>query len=183
MKQPLWWGATFAVLVGASALQAADRFEIKGKDGTLEAQVIICNDCRTENAEEGACHNGAEKGWYDGTPCGACLMEVNYGAVVPFSSDLRIIGKLVDGEAKPVGERFVKLFMPTGWGSRSRTSKDGVFRLLLGATMDREEKRTAIVDVGTQVDSRRDEDPHFALFLLPATYKPCESAADSKGSK
>jgi hypothetical protein len=173
----------FAVLVGASALQAADRFEIKNNDGKVEAQVLLCNDCRSGKAETEPCHRGAEKGWYDGKACGACLMEANYRVVVAFSSDLRIIGKLVDSDGHPVPDRFVKLFMPNGWSARSRTSKDGVFRVLLGATAPGEKRQSAIIDVGTQTDSRRDDDPNFALFLLPAEYKPCEPAKDVPSAK
>jgi len=168
-----------AVMVPAPsrAQQGADQVDLKTPDGKTFGVVIFCNDCAKPKGK-GPCDQGAENGWFQGKPCGQCLLKANPNVLVRYPYDLHVTGKLVDADGKPVKERFVKLFMPNGWGVRTRTLDDGTFRLMLGATADREGKTPITIDLGTRTDSKKGEDPYFAMFMLPQTYTAC-SAADA----
>lgn len=166
---------TVTLAPAAARAAAADEVEVKAADGRLFATIVFCNDCRNGKGR-GPCDQGAEVGWYRGKPCGQCFLKANHNVLIRYPYDIHIVGRLVDAKGQPVKERFVKLFLPNGWGVRTRTLEDGTFRLMLGATADREEKTPLVVDVGARVDSIRDPDPHFALYMLPPSYVPCSPA-------
>jgi hypothetical protein len=177
----LMWIAGLALLLAAAAEAGSqsDVMEVKSEDGRIFGVILLCNDCRTPDAK-GPCHTGAEDGWLNGKPCGKCLLESNHEIVLKYPFDIHVVGKLVDAAGKPVKERFIKMFLPNGWGVRTRTMEDGSFRLMLGATADRESKQPLITDVGTRVDSEKGADPHYALFFMPQQYAPCAAAGQPK---
>ena len=55
---------------------------------------------------------------------------------------------------------------------RTRTGDDGVFRLLLGATLDRKGKGV-VIELGDRKMNKDSKLPEYSLFMLPPDYKPC----------
>lgn len=168
-----WWMVVIGTLMAtaAGAAQLADQQTVQDPEGNTLGVLLLCNDCQSGSGK--GCYTGAESGFLNGKPCGKCLIESNYGTVIRYGYDLHVIGTLTDPEGHPVKERFVKLFLPNGWGVRSRTSEQGTFRLMLGATTERKSKDPLVIDVGTRIDSKKGDDPYYAMFLLPETHKPC----------
>lgn len=107
------------------------------------------------------------------------MLDSNYGVMLRHPYDLHVTGKLVDDAGGAVPDRFVKLFLPNGWTVRSKTSDQGAFRLMLGATAERKSRQALVTDLGNLVDSRKGKDLQFAIYLLPPAYKPCAEAAMS----
>jgi hypothetical protein len=178
----LRWIAGLVLMLMASGAQAAsDRIEVKTADGREIGVIVLCNDCRSAGGK--GCYAGTEQGWYDGKACGKCLVDANNAIILKYPVDVHITGKLVDPAKKPIKDRFVKLFLPNGWGVRTRTQADGSFRLLLGATSERESKQPLVVDIGTRTDTVKGEDPHFALFFMPDPYKPCAAQEKPPSAK
>jgi len=172
-----WWKVV-AICGAAAALAgpslARDPVPVRDKDGKVWAEVVVCNDCQTPG--QSGCYEGAERGWWNGRPCGKCFVDKNFGKVVMIPYDLQITGTLVDDKGEPVKDRFVKLFMQNGWGHRTRTQNDGRFRIMTGATGDRKSSDPIVVDLGKLVDQQRDaEDRYFALYLLAPDHTPCSA--------
>lgn len=168
-----WIAGLTVLLVAAHAWGAGDTIPVKGADGGSYGVLVFCNDCRSEGMK-GPCHTGADAGWYNGKPCGTCMVEANHDVILRYPVDIHITGKLVTASGKPIKERFIKLFLPNGWGVRTRTQEDGTFRMMLGATAERESKSPLVIDVGTRTDSeKKGTDPHYAMFFMPESYKPC----------
>ncbi len=170
----------FLILIMAStavrAAQLPDQVPIKDPDGDATLAIItLCNDCKAGDGK--GCYTGAEDGWLEGAPCGKCLIESNFRKLLRYPYDLQITGTLVDPQGQPVKDRFVQVFLPNGWTVKGRTSELGTFRLLLGATSDRKGKDPVKTDIGTRVDTKKGDDPYYALFLLPETYNPCPAEA------
>lgn len=173
----LGWMAALAMMTvtaAAPAARGAEEIPIKDKDGKTYGVIVLCNDCETGSKK--GCNAGAEEGWLNGKPCGKCFLPPNKGTP-EWPYDVHIIGTLTDEAGKPIKDRFVKLFLPNGWGHRTRTYEKGTFRLMLGATAERKSKEPLEIDIGTRVDSQRGADPYFALFVLPQSYKPCAAAS------
>jgi hypothetical protein len=158
----------------AQATQPPDQQVVKDPEGNTVGVLLLCNDCRSPGKN---CYTGAENGFLNGKPCGKCLIDSNYGITLRYGYDLHVIGTLTDPEGHPVKDRFVKLFLPNGWGVRSRTTDQGSFRLMLGATAGRKAKEPLVIDIGTRIDSNKGKDPLYALYLLPENYKPCAKEA------
>ena len=182
----LGWLAALSMMVASTAVSAAqlpDEQAIKDPDGGATLAVLtVCNDC--QSGEGKSCYSGAEQGWLDGKPCGKCLIESNYRVLLKYPYDLHIAGTLTDPDGKPVQDRFVQVFLPGGWTVRGRTSEQGAFRLMLGATAERKSKQPLVVNLGTRVDTKKGTDPYYAMFLLPASYKPCSAdAMKAQGAK
>ncbi|GBD25364.1 hypothetical protein HRbin30_00682 [bacterium HR30] len=164
--------SVLASCVAASAF-ARDPIPVRDKSGKVWAEVVVCNDCK--NPSDSGCYEGAEVGWLNGRPCGKCFVERNYGRLVPIPYDVHYTGTLVDANGAPVKDRFVKLFVQNGWGHRSATRPDGTFRIITGATGERQSNEPIVVDLGRIVDQQKDaNDRFFALFLLSPDHKPCE---------
>jgi hypothetical protein len=177
------WIAGLILVLFAARAQAAgapDEMQVKTADGRVLGVLLFCNDCKSAGK---GCLTGAEEGWLSGKPCGKCMVENNHDIILKYPVDIHITGKLVDASGKPVKERFVKLFLPNGWGVRTKTYDEGNFRLMLGATTERESKQPLLVDVGTRVDSIKGTDPYYAMFLMPETYKPCSASAEKPAKK
>lgn len=173
-----WWMAVgIVVAVMAGRAQAYEQLVKDPEGGAVFGKIVMCNDCKS-GAGKG-CNDGSEAGWYESKACGKCLIESNYGVTLRYPYDLAFIGKLTDAEGNPVKDRFVKVFLPNGWGIRTRTSELGTFRMSLGATAERKRKEPFIVDLGTHVDSIKDTDEQFAIYMLPETFKPCVEGANA----
>ncbi len=179
----LWWVAALSMVMASVAIEAAaapGEKEIKAEDGQTLAVAVVCSSCQSAKGKaKGPCDGGGEQGWLDGQPCGKCLLESNYGTTLRHSSDLHLTGKLVDRAGKPVASRFVKLFLANGWSVRTKTSDQGTFRLMLGATAERTSRKPLVTDLGNLVDARKGTDLQFAIYLLPPSYKPCAEAASA----
>jgi hypothetical protein len=183
-----WWSAAaLSTLLTASAMAAPAApsvYPVKDKAGETYGVIVTCNKCKAPAASEGKkCHTGVEDGWLDGKACGKCLINENYGARLSYPYDLQIAGKLVDDDGQPIKNRFVKLFMANGWSVRSRTSDDGTFRMMLGATAERKSKQPLTTDVGVHADLPKDNEANYALYFLPESYKPCSESSQPQSKK
>jgi hypothetical protein len=175
------------LMVGALGLMVAgpvvraenmpDVQPIKDPDGTTLAVLVQCNSCSSASGSSKKCQTGAEEGYLDGQPCGKCMITENYGARFAYPYDLHFKGKLVDVQGQPIKNRFVKVFLANGWSIRTRTSDEGMYRVMLGATADRKGTTPLVVDLGTRVDAPQQNKEFYAMFLLPDGYKACPAAA------
>ena len=155
---------------------------VKSPDGATLGLIVQCNSCTSATGDPKKCHNGVEEGYLAAQPCGKCMITANYGTTLSYPYDLHFIGKLVDAQGQPVKDRFVKVFLANGWNIRSRTGQDGAYRLMLGATAQRKSSTPLVTDLGTRVDSPKDNKDYYAMFLLPEGYKVC-SAEDKPQPK
>ena len=73
----------------------------------------------------------------------------------------------------------MKMYMANGWTVRTRTTDQGTFRLMLGATGEHKFPAPLVTNLGVRVDSVKGSDANYALFLLPPSYKPCSAEAAS----
>jgi hypothetical protein len=175
----MWWMFTLGLAAtAASALAAAgDDVPVKDPNGKTLAVVVLCNDCEGGAAKKG-CYDGAENGFRKGKACGPCLMKANPVRILEHPYDLHVTGILKDPKGEPIKDRFVKLFMPNGWGHRTKTLDKGQFHLMLGATSERKSSQPLTVDIGSHVDVQNGEkDQYFAMYMLPVDYKGCDAAA------
>jgi len=179
----LCWTAAVGILVATTARVAiGDVKPIKSPEGHTLAVIVACDTCQTGTEHGKACPVGAEKGWLKGVPCGECLLQANAQEPPAYPYDLQLKGKLADTSGAPVKERFVRLFFPNGWKVRARTSDDGSFHLMLGATADKKGKQPLVVDLGTYVDQAKGTD-QFALFILSESYRPCAEQPATPAAK
>ncbi len=171
-----------ATLAATRALAAGGVQPVKDRDGNTLALVITCDSCRSAGGSAKSCQTGAQEGWLDGNPCGKCLLTENVKVPLGYPYDLHLTGKLVDDAGAPRKDRFVKMYLPNGWTVRSRTTADGVFRLMLGATLERKSKQPLVVDLGTRADAMKGPED-YSIYLLPESYKPCPPEAAPAGAK
>lgn len=163
-----------AIVSGAllfPVLALAKQDTIKDPDGKTIAVILDCNSCK-EPQKGKTCDTGVESGYFNGAACGKCLMDSNYGTRIAYGYDLHLVGKIVDTEGQPLGDKFVRLFLPNTWTVRTRTSADGVFHLTLGATVERKGKAVT-VQLGDHTMRKDSTAPYYALYMLPETHKPC----------
>jgi hypothetical protein len=182
----VWLLAAVGVVVASVAAQAAppNAQTIKDEDGRLLAMLVVCSDCQSTSGAK-QCHTGVDQGWLDGQPCGKCLLESNPGWHYQSPNGLVFTGTLTDAAGQPVKDRFVKLFLANGWSVRGRTTDQGTFRLMLGATEKATGKKPVITDIGKHIDSPKSGDPtsYYAMYLLPAPYHPCAAPSTPVPSK
>ena len=119
--------ALCCVVASAGAIENA----IKDPSGKTLATILDCSTCETPQTDAG-CHTGVETGFHNGARCGACLLESNFGARIPYAYDLHITGRFKDEDGQPVTDQYVRLFLPNTWKVRTRTDEKGVFRMTLG---------------------------------------------------
>lgn len=156
---------------------SASEKKVSDGNGKTIAVILDCNSCKDEGKGKN-CISGVTDGFNDGKRCGACLLESNYGARLLYSSDIQILGTLKKPDGSAMAEDFVRLYLPNTWTVRTRSSKDGLFRLLLGATQERQGERI-LVRLGDRVRTPQPdagEQPDYALYMLPEDYKPCNDA-------
>lgn len=169
----------FVLMVAAAALPArATTDVVKDPEGKTLAVVVDCNSCQ-DPAKGADCASGAENGFNDGKPCGKCLLEANFPTRIPYAYDLQFMGYLKDETGQPLKGKFVRLYLPNTWTVRTRTNDDGLFRLLLGATVERKGK-AQVIKLGDRVMARDSKAAEYALFMLPENYKPCGDAAKAE---
>lgn len=167
-------GALVLIFVGMVAPAGATTDLVKDPDGNTLAVVVDCNSC--QNPAKGAkCESGAENGFNDGKPCGKCLLDANFPTRIPYAYDLQFMGYLKDENGQPLKGKFVRLYLPNTWTVRTRTGDDGLFRLLLGATVERKGK-AQIIKLGDRIMPKDSTAGEYALFMLPENYKPCGDA-------
>lgn len=169
-------GVLVLMFVSAVAPASASTDPVKDPDGKTLAVVVDCNSCQNPGAKGAKCETGAENGFNDGKPCGKCLLEANYPTRIPYAYDLQFTGQLKDESGQPLKGKFVRLYLPNTWTVRTRTTDDGSFRLLLGATIERKGK-AQIINLGDRVLPKDSKSTEYALFMLPENYKPCGSSA------
>ena len=154
---------------------------MKDPAGKTIALVLDCSSCK--GGKKGKeCTTGVEDGFQDDAPCGQCLMRANFGNRIAYPYDLVIMGTLKDENGQPLKGKFVKLFLPNSWTVRTRTTDDGLFRLLLGATVERKGKPVT-VQLGTHTMRKDSKAEYYALFLVPEGYAPCEAKTGKEPQK
>lgn len=171
----MWMMALVALALAMPQAAAAAVDALKDREGKTIALILDCNSCKGNPKVDG-CAAGVEEGFHDGAPCGQCLIKSNYPTRIPYAYDLTILGTLKDEHGQPLNGRFVKLFLPNTWTVRTRTGNDGLFRLVLGATVERKGK-PLVLELGTRTMRRDSKADHYALFMVPENYKPCEPEA------
>jgi len=175
-------GALVLMLVALVAPAGATSDVVKDPDGNTLAVVVDCNSCQNPSAKGGKCETGAENGYLDGKPCGKCLLDANYPTRIPYAYDLQFMGYLKDENGQPLKGKFVRLYLPNTWTVRTRTADDGLFRLLLGATVERKGKGQ-VIKLGDRVLPKDSKAGEYALFMLPENYKPCSAASKAEAPK
>lgn len=167
-------GVLVLMLVALVAPAGATTDLVKDPDGNTLAVVLDCNSCKDPSAKGAKCETGAENGFLDGKPCGKCLLDANYPTRIPYAYDLQFMGYLKDENGQPLKGKFVRLYLPNTWTVRTRTTDDGLFRLLLGATVERKGK-ALVIKLGDRIARKDSKSTEYALFMLPEHYKPCGS--------
>ncbi|MBI3759241.1 MAG: hypothetical protein HY269_05745 [Deltaproteobacteria bacterium] len=165
------------------AVTIKDSQRIKAPDGHTIAIVVACDACGPGKpaTAKAPCVPGAKAGFWDGEPCGDCLMDSNFGARVGHPFDLHLRGSLKDANGKPLDNQFVKLIQPNGWTFTTRTSAEGLFNVVLGATLDRGNNPPLAVDLGAFTVTRKEgKEGAFTLYMLPEQFKPCEPPKHKK---
>jgi hypothetical protein len=147
---------------------------VKEPGGKTIAVILDCSSCKDPKKGK-SCETGVEQGYLGGAPCGKCLLDSNYGTRIPYAYDIHFMGRLVDESGKPLGGRFVRIFLPNTWTVRTRTGDDGTFRLMLGATIERK-GGPVTVDLGNRTMKKDSKAQFYAMYMMPETYKPCESS-------
>lgn len=160
------------VLVVGSRVYAAASDLVKSPDGKVLAIVLDCNTCQDPTKGKN-CESGTDTGFNDGKPCGKCLLDANFPTRIPYGYDLQFIGYLKDETGQPLKGKFIRLFLPNTWTVRTRTLDDGMFRLLLGATAERQGKGL-VINLGDRTMRKDSKAPEYALFMLPPDFKHCE---------
>ena len=162
----------FALLLFGLALPAYGASDlVKDPDGKTMAVILDCNSCQDPSTGKN-CESGVENGYYDGKPCGKCLLDANFPTRIPYAYDLQFLGTLKDESGQPLKGRFVRMYLPNTWTVRTRTMDDGLFRLLLGATVERKGKGL-VIKVGDRTMNKDSKLAEYSLFMLPPDYKPC----------
>lgn len=158
-------------LILSAVTASATETKVVGGNGKTIGLILDCNSC--ENPDTGKdCQSGVQEGFHDGKRCGDCLLTANYGARLLYPHDLYFNGHLHQPDGTPLVDEFVRLYLPNTWTVRTRTTDKGYFRLVLGATQDREGSSVE-VDLGTKTRKKVDGAPDYALYLLPEGYKAC----------
>lgn len=173
-------GAFVLLLLATAGPLYAAQDAVKDPDGNTLAVIVDCNSCQDPSA--GArCESGVDNGFNDGKPCGKCLLDANFPTRIPYPYDLQFFGYLKDENGQPLKGKFVRLYLPNTWTVRTRTTDDGMFRLLLGATAERKGKALSI-KLGDRTMRKDSKAAEYALYMLPENYKPCAADA-SKATK
>lgn len=174
-----WVKAALGVVmaVSAAAAEGAPNVQlVRDPDGQTLAVLVECNSCQSTGKASKKCRTGVEEGYLDGQPCGKCMISENYGARLPFPYDLHLMGRLTDAKGDPIKNRFVKVYMANGWNVRTRTSETGAYLVMMGATVERKGGTPVVIELGTRVDSPKDNKDAYAMFFLPESYKQCPAA-------
>jgi len=174
------WGFSMrelaVILIGIllSGPVAATQDVLKDPGGKTIAVILDCSECKDQK-KGSKCASGVESGFEHNAPCGQCLLDANFGTRIGYAYDLVFTGYLKDEKGEPVKGKFVKLFLPNTWTVRTRTTDKGMFRLLLGATVERKGNPVQL-DLGVRTMRPDRKADFYALYMLPEGYKPCGAA-------
>ncbi len=163
--------AISAILAVSCTVVAAAEQKIVDSKGKTIGVILDCNSCEDPSSGE-SCASGVQEGFHDGQPCGKCLLTANFGTKILYPYDLHMTGTLQQPDGKPLGDEFIRLFLPNTWTVRTRSMENGFYRLVLGATQDRQGE-TLKIDLGTRSRAKVEEVSDYALFMLPENYTPC----------
>jgi hypothetical protein len=170
----MWMVLVIVMLMSAwSSVAMATQDSLKDPEGKTLAVILDCNKCQQPKAGK-QCETGVLDGFHDGKPCGECLLTSNHGFRIPYAQDLIITGTLHDEDGKPLKGRYVKVFLPNTWSVRTKTVDNGIFRLVLGATLDRKGK-PIVHQLGVRTMRKDSKAENYALYMLPEGYKACEA--------
>lgn len=168
-----------AVVVGAVLMLSAVAAEakitvsesnkVKDGDGNVYAVVIDC-------PQPDPTYGGSEDGTLGPDRCGQCLVESNWGTTLKYPYDLIIKGTMVDEKGEPLKNQMIHFFLPNGWTVKTRSSDNGFFRILLGATAERKGTTPVQTDIGTKKTRKDSKAPFYAMYLMPENFKPCAEA-------
>ena len=157
-----------ATASSALAFTATEQQRITNTDGSTIALIVTCD----------------ANGQLDGQACGQCLMDANFGYRASHPFDLQLIGHIKDPSGQPLKGQFVKIVEPNGWAFTTRTSDDGLFRMLMGATLDRTTKGPVTKDLGTFTTvAKSGKEGAFAFYILPEQFKACAPPKAKKKKK
>ena len=92
------------------------------------------------------------------------------------------MGYLKDENGQPLKGKFVRLYLPNTWTVRTRTGDDGLFRLLLGATVERKGKGL-VIKLGDRVMPKDSKAAEYALFMLPRELQTLQRRAEGRGAQ
>jgi len=144
--------------------------------------IVDClqSDSGKVQGKDAAAYGGSEESVIGADHCGKCLIDANWGTFLRYPYDLHIKGTLLDDGGKPVENMMVEFFLPNGWTIKTRTSKTGYFRILMGATEERLSKEPLVLDVGTRRMKKGSKMPYYAIYMMPDPFKPCAVEAQKK---
>ncbi len=160
-----------SALLAISSIVSAAEHKVVGPNGSTIGILLDCSSCK-DPAKGEKCQTGVQKGFHAGKACGECLMRSNYGAKLLYSRDLYLTGTINQPDGKPLVNEFVRLYLPNTWTVRTRTTEEGIFRLVLGATEGRDGKPLSF-EIGPRTRAKVPSAPDYALFMVPENYKPC----------
>ncbi len=160
----------FSTLFFAAVTAGATEQKIVDADGKVIGIVLDCNSCKNGKGDD--CVGGVTDGYHDGKRCGQCLIESNFGVKLLYATDLELTGSMLSTSDQPLVEQFVRLYLPNAWTVRTRTHEKGEYRLMLGATLDRNGQPLKIALGTRRLPKLTEKD--YALYMLPEGYKPCE---------
>ncbi len=158
------------IVLASSQAFAAEQKVVDPKGKTI-GLILDCNSCKDPEKGEN-CTGGVPDGYHDGKRCGECLIAANYGTRLLYAYDLYFSGKLQQPDGQPLVNEFVRLYLPNTWTVRTRTTEEGFYRLVLGATQERAGSQIE-VDLGTRKRAKSDGAVDYALYMLPENYKEC----------
>ncbi len=162
--------AILALLALGGGVSAIEN-KVVGRDGKTIGVILDCNSCK-DPAKGKDCRTGVQDGYFQGKPCGQCLLVSNYGIKLMYPYDLYVTGTMNQPDGSPLANEFVRLYLPNTWTVRTRTNEKGFFRLILGATEAREGESMSF-EIGSRQRTKARNQPDYALYMLPENYKPC----------
>jgi hypothetical protein len=165
-------------LLVAGPIRAIEK-TLKDPEGATLGVVLDCSSCKG-SADPAKCDLGTDAGFHGDAPCGQCLLDANFGAGYSSQYDVRITGRLIDLEGKPIKDKFVQVRLANTWGVKGRTSDKGEFMLRLGATKKRKTSTPAALELGDIKTKQDSKVPVYMLYLLPQGYKPCKAKEEQK---
>lgn len=168
MRHVIAW----AIFLACTAVSAAgEEYRVVDPSGKVIAVILDCNSCADPSSGT-KCVGGVQDGFHAGKRCGQCLLTANFGTRLLYPHDLQITGTLTQPDGTALADEFVRLFLPNTWTVRTRTTENGYFRLLLGATEDRKGEMVA-VDLGSRSRSKSEDAVDYSFFMVPESHKPC----------
>ena len=171
------WVATatlylFLAVTAYAGTSVKNTVPVTGADGKTYAIILDCPQDKSGKASE---FGGSEDSMLGGQRCGKCLIDSNWGYFIKYPYDLLIKGTLVDAKGEPINNHLVHLYLPNGWTIKTRTSKTGFFRFLMGATDKRKGEKPLEIDLGKRHMEKDNKAEFYAFYMMPQDFKPCKA--------